>query len=200
MSIGRGSEYTIAGRSYNPPTGMQSVLDAGGEHAGRRVEWLFGHDFFAANRMLIDWRNRSAQILSPSAVISDGLSIPIELVMGVPIVRGRSGAKGISAVIDSGASLSYVPTDVVEGLTPTGKRKDFYPGFGEFETDVWRVRAEIGGRRLAITAGVLPPMLQVMFGMILGSDGWIVGSDFFRNRSIIIDYPGSRMVDVTASE
>ncbi|HUR00750.1 MAG TPA: DUF6569 family protein, partial [Gemmatimonadaceae bacterium] len=200
VSIGRGSEYTIAGRSYNPSTGMHSVLDAAGEHIGRRVEWLFGHDFFADNRVLIDWRSRVARILSPSAVISDGLSIPIELVMGVPVVRGRSGTKRISAVIDSGASLSYVPADVVEGLTPVGKRKDFYPGFGEFETDVWRIRADIGGRRLLINAGILPPMLQMMFGMILGSDGWIVGSDFFRNRTIIVDYPRGRLVDVTAHE
>ncbi|MEO8194391.1 MAG: hypothetical protein ABI681_11130, partial [Gemmatimonadales bacterium] len=76
-------------------------------------------------------------------------------------------------------------------------RKDFYPGFGEFETDVWRVPVELGGRRFRISAGVLPPMLQMMFGVILGPDGWIIGSDFFRNRVMVIDYPTNRIIDAT---
>jgi len=40
-------------------------------------------------------------------------------------------------------------------------------------------------------------MLQMMFGLILGANGWIIGSDFFRNRVIVIDYPRSRIIDVT---
>ena len=40
-------------------------------------------------------------------------------------------------------------------------------------------------------------MLQMMFGLVLGADGWIVGSDFFRNRVIVIDYQNGRIVDVT---
>ena len=62
---------------------------------------------------------------------------------------------------------------------------------------MWRVQTEMGGRRLVITAGILPPMHQMMFGLVLGADGWIVGSDFFRNRAIIIDYPNGRIVDIT---
>jgi hypothetical protein len=197
VSIGRGAEYRVAGQSFNPPTGMQSVLDSAGQHIGREVQWLFGHDFFAANRIVIDWRARQAHILGRAEPAPQGLAIPIEIVMGVPVVTGRSSRGRVRAVIDSGASLSYVPADVVQGLTPIGKRSDFYPGFGEFETDVWRVRAEIGGRRITISAGILPPMLQMMFGLILGADGWIVGSDFFRNRVTVIDYANRRIVDAT---
>lgn len=194
MSIGRGAEYTVAGRTWNPSTGMAAVLDAAGEHIGRPVEWLFGHDFFADNRVVIDWPGRRTHILLPHHPMPSGRSIPIELVMGVPVVTGRSTSGPVRSVIDSGASLSYVPAAIVNGLTPIGKRKDFYPGFGEFETDVWRVRVEIGGRRFSVSAGVLPPMLQTMSGMILGTDGWIIGSDFFRNRITVIDYPGRRLI------
>jgi hypothetical protein len=42
-------------------------------------------------------------------------------------------------------------------------------------------------------------MLQMMFGLVLGADGWIVGGDFFRNRVMVIDYPNGRIVDVTES-
>jgi hypothetical protein len=200
LSIGRGEEYTIAGQSFNPSTSMQSVLDVAATHVGRRVDWLFGHDFFASQRVLIDWDARELRVLRENAGISPrGFAIPIEIVMGVPVVRGNSLTGRVRAVIDSGAALSYVPADAVRGMTPVGKRNDFYPGLGEFETDVWRVRAEIGGRRITVTAGILPPMLQMMFGMILGADGWIIGSDFFRHRKIVVDYPNNRMVDGTES-
>ncbi len=199
VSIGRGAEYRVADRSWNPSTAMKSVLDTAGEHIGRSVEWLFGHDFFADNRVVIDWPGKQAHILARAARVPDGVSIPIELLMGVPVVTGRSGNGAVRVVIDSGASLSYVPAAIVEGFTPVGKRKDFYPGFGEFETDVWRVPVELGGRRFRISAGVLPPMLQMMFGLILGPDGWIIGSDFFRNRVIVIDYPTNRIIDATGT-
>jgi hypothetical protein len=129
-----------------------------------------------------------------------GMSIPFELAMGVPVVTGRSSNGPVRAIVDSGAPISYVPTALVEGLTPIGRRKDFYPGFGEFETDVWRVRTVLGRRRLTLQAGVLPPTLQMMFGMILGPEGWIVGSDFFRGRKIEIDYGRQRFVDISAVE
>jgi hypothetical protein len=199
MSIGRGAEYRVAGQVFNPSTAMQSALDAAGDHIGRKVDWLFGHDFFASNRVLIDWPARQVRILGANEPTPRGFAIPIELVMGVPAVTGRSSHGTVRAIIDSGASLSYVPANVVQGLTPVGKRSDFYPGFGEFETDVFRVRTEIGGRFINISAGVLPPMLQMMFGLVLGADGWIVGSDFFRNRVTVIDYRNSRIVDVTES-
>ncbi len=157
---------------------------------------LFGHDFFAANRVLIDWPARQLHLLDRNQPQQDGVAIPIELVMGVPVVTGRSSRGVVRAVIDSGASISYVPAALVEGLTPIGRRRDFYPGFGEFETDVWRVRAEIGGRRLTIQAGVLPPTLHEMFELLLGPDGWIVGSDFFRGRKIEIDYARERFIDI----
>lgn len=197
VSIGRGAEYRIAGQSLNPSTAMQSVLDNASEHLGRRVEWLFGHGFFASNTVLIDWPGHHVRLLRDDDPIPHGVAVPIELVMGVPVVTGQSRDRSVRAVIDSGASLSYVPEAVVRGHAPVGRRKDFYPGFGEFETDTWRVSVAIGGRTMRITAGVLPSMLQMMFGMILGADGWIIGSDFFRNRAIVVDYRGNRLIDIT---
>jgi hypothetical protein len=196
VSIGRGNEYRLAGQVWNPSTTMHAVLDAAGSHLGRPVEWLFGHDFFAANRVMIDWPARQVQLLDRNFPYPDGVSIPFELVMGVPVVTARSGQGAVRVVVDSGASVSYVPAALVEGLAPVDRRKDFYPGFGEFETDIWRVRVEIGGRRLTIKAGVLPPTLQMMFGLLLGPDGWIVGSDFFRGRKILVDYAQQRFVDI----
>jgi hypothetical protein len=197
VSIGRGSPYAIAGQTWNPSAGMESVLDAAGSHIGYRIDWLFGHDFFAANRVIVDWPRRQVHVLGINDPHADGDVIPMELMMGVPTVRARTSRGPIRAVIDSGASLSYVPADVVSGFTPLGRRADFYPGFGEFETDLYQVRAELGERAVDLTAGVLPPTLQMMFGLLLGNDGWIIGSDFFSERTIEIDYARQRFVDLT---
>jgi hypothetical protein len=113
------------------------------------------------------------------------------------VVNVRTGGGVVRAIIDSGASLSYVPSDVVSGLTLVGTQGDFYPGFGEFETNVYRVRVEVGRRVLDLAAGVLAPPLSSMLALVLGTDGWIVGSDFFRDRSIEIDYAGQQFVDLT---
>jgi hypothetical protein len=197
VSIGRGSEYRIAGRTGNPPAGMKSVLDDAGSHLGRRIDWLLGHDFFAADRVIVDWPGRQAYLLGTNDPRHGGDVVAMELFMGVPTIRARSRHGEIRAVVDSGASLSYVPRDVVSGLTPVGTRTDFYPGFGEFERDVYRVRVKVGARSISLTAGVLPPLLSTMFARVLGSDGWIIGSDFFRGRTIEIDYAGRRFVDLT---
>jgi hypothetical protein len=197
VSIGRGSEYRIAGQTWNPPAAMESVLDTVGSHIGCRIDWLLGHDFFAANRVIVDWPSRQAYVLGMNDSRADGNAVAMELVKGLPMVDAVTRRGPVRAIIDSGASLSYVPADVVSGLTPVGRQADFYPGFGEFETNVYRLRVEVGARLVDVTAGVLPPLLHTMFGPLLGNDGWIIGSDFFRERTIEIDYAGQRFVDLT---
>ena len=199
VSIGRGSTFAIAGQTWNPSTAMESVLDDVGSHLRTRIDWLLGHDFFAANRVIIDWPRRQVHVLGISDRHAEGRVTAIELVMGVPVARVHTSDGLIRAVIDTGASPSFVTPNVVSGLTPIGRRADFFPDFGGFETDVYRVRAELGGRLLELTAGVLPPTVQMRFGRLLGHDSWIIGSDFFRERVIEIDYRRQRFVDLTHS-
>jgi hypothetical protein len=45
VSIGRGLPYDIGGRSWNPSSAMESVLDDAGSHLRCRMDWLLGHDF-----------------------------------------------------------------------------------------------------------------------------------------------------------
>ena len=197
VSIGRGSEFRIGEQSWNPSPAMQSVLDTAGSHISSQIDWLLGHDFFAANRVIVDWPSEQVQVRGMNDARGDGDAIPIELVMGVPVVNGRTRRGPVRAVIDSGASLSYVPTDAARGLTPVGTQLDFYPGFGEFETKVYRLQVELGTRTVDLTAGVLPPLLYTMLGLMVGNDGWIIGTDFFKERRIEIDYAGQRFVDLT---
>jgi len=62
---------------------------------------------------------------------------------------------------------------------------------------VYGLRVEIGARSVDVTAGVLPAGLNATFGRLLGGDGWIIGTDFFRDRTIEIDYAGQRFVELS---
>ncbi len=196
ISMGRGNLLQLEGRRWTPSQSGEGVLDIVSEHLNTPVEWLLGYDILSAHRMLIDWPNSAARIGGAIPRRTVTTSIPIETVMGVPLIDASFGGRGIRAVLDSGAALSYAPRAAVQGLTSVGTYTDFYPGIGVFETETWNVEVHVGERAIQTTVGVLPEMLQTMFGLLLGDNGWILGVDFFRNRRILLDYARHRVLDV----
>jgi hypothetical protein len=197
MSIGRGRTLSIDRREWIPSSGNESVLDSASEHLGVPVDWLIGYDVLLEHPMLIDWRgtvrvgNDLPRPVNP---------IPMQFTLGVPIVEGSFNGHPIRAVLDSGAALSYAPQSAVDGLPQAGDYQDFYPNVGPFSTPTWNAEVEIRERRVSLRAGVLPEMLQLLFGMLLGPEGWIIGSDFFRDRAILVAYRAreiSEIIDVS---
>lgn len=199
MSIGRGKPLLLEGRTWQPGNANESVLDAVHEHLGVDVDWLVGYDIVHAHRMLLDWRAQKAWIGATETKRATA-TFPIELVMGVPIIGASYQGRPVRAVLDSGAALSYAPRHAVAGAREDEAYRDFYPGAGAFDTATWRVSVTLSGREVELRAGVLPETLQMLFAMLLGPDGWIIGSDFFRDRAILLDYAGGRVLDMTEGE
>lgn len=196
VSIGRGTPLMIQRREWVPSSGNAFILDAVRDHLGVEVDWLIGYDILKAHRMLIDWpagavhvgRARTRHIAS---------RFPLEMVMGIPVITTSHGGRSIRAVVDSGAALSYAPRSVVQGLPEAGDYQDFYPGVGAFTTPTWSVPIRLGERDVNLRVGVLPDALQLLFGMLLGPEGWIIGSEMFRDRTILIDYRWKHILDLT---
>lgn len=197
VSIGRGRTLRLQGREWTPSTGMAFALDAVSDHIGTRVEWLLGHDVIRAHPMALEWGRGRARVGRTRFPASSSIVHRVEFAMGIPITAASHRGTDIRAVLDTGAALSYAPRSAVEGLVAVGSHRDFFPGFGEFETETWAVTVNIGRRELALRVGVLPEPLQLMFGMLLGPDGWIIGSDFFRDRAVYLDYRRREVVDFT---
>ncbi|MBA3752835.1 MAG: hypothetical protein H0X01_01530 [Nitrospira sp.] len=61
------------------------------------------------------------------------------------------------------------------------------------------MQVEVSGRSIDFRAGVLPPMLQLLFGMLVGDSGWILGADFFGDRAILLDYAAGRIIELSGS-
>ena len=197
VSIGRGNSLTLQEREWTPSTATEFALDAASEHLGTRVEWLLGHDIIKAHPMILDWRRGRARLGRYRYNRGAALVHPVEFAMGIPIIEALHAGTRIRAVLDTGAALSYAPQAAVANAAPTGTHRDFFPGVGDFETSTWSVPVRFGGRDVAVTIGILPAQLQLLFAMLLGPEGWIIGSDFFRDRAVYIDYRRSEVVDVT---
>jgi hypothetical protein len=192
--IGRGHALTLLGKMWTPPSRQVHVLEAVSNHLGCHVEWLLGHDTLAACCLLLDWSRELAVFSMSGLECAAATSIPIELLAGVPLVAlHQSAGAAAVAVLDSGAALSYAPEAAVQGTDPGRREWDFYPLLGPFETDVWRLPIVVGTRKVEMQAGVLPEALCGSLGRISG--GWILGSDFFRDRAVMLDYPSRRVLD-----
>jgi hypothetical protein len=196
VSIGRGRPLVIQRREWVPSTANASALDTIREHLGISVDWLIGYDILNAHRMLLDWQARAVHV-GRAGTRRIASRFPIEMVMGIPVINALHNGRTIRAVVDSGAALSYAPPSVVHGLPDAGEYTDFYPGVGAFTTPTWSARVRLGERDVALRVGVLPETLQLLFGMLLGPDGWIIGSDFFRDRAILLDYRWGHVLDLT---
>jgi hypothetical protein len=196
FSIGRGEPLDIAGRTWNALSSQSSILDAAGEHIGKAIEWLVGTDILATMPILIDWPGGQVVFDHDISHLVPNESIPLRMTLGVPALEVTYDAGGACAILDSGAPISYGPTLAFGARPSLGIRADFYPGAGSFPTEVFQVPVGVNGRAVAVTAGVLPSMLGLSLGLIVGPNGWILGIDFFRGRAIVLDLGQGRMWDV----
>jgi hypothetical protein len=195
FDIGRGRATVLLGEAWTPPTDHARFLDVAEEHVGVAVEWLIGHPTLSRCRLLLDWLGRRARFARGALPLPGATARPIDLGLPVPrieiVVAGDPDTR-VLAVLDSGAALSYAPTSATAGRVPVRCERDFHPMVGAYETDVFAIPIQIGERSLVIEAGHLPPELHALAHV---GGGWILGSDFFRDRTIVLDYAGRVVLD-----
>ena len=160
----------------------------------RPVRWLVGTDAIRRNRVLLDWPGRRLVVNGPHL---RGDTVPLTPEAGVFQLELIGPEGPARAFLDSGAPISYAPASAVRGLTPTRRVRDFYPLFGEFEVDVFDLEVQVGARTILGAFGVLPELLASLLSLV-GTSGWILGSDFFRDRIIELDFARNRLVDAPA--
>ena len=165
------------------------------EELGTRVEWILGVDWLRDSAITIDWPAR--QIAFAQAAQA-GEIVPLRPHFGLYQIEVATTSGTGLAFLDTGAQLSYAPPAECAGVEPVGARRDFYPGFGAFDVTVYQMPIRVGSREIHGTFGVLPDLLLSLLRMI-GHGGWILGSDFFRDRRITLDLGNNRLVDVTGS-
>jgi hypothetical protein len=95
--------------------------------------------------------------------------------MGIPVIQARIGDLDRKMFFDTGARISYFQDKSLDTYPSLGTVTDFYPGFGDFQTETYRVGATIGAIRFELCCGTLPGMLGTTLPMA-GVDG-IIGNE-----------------------
>jgi len=94
-------------------------------------------------------------------------------------------------MFDTRHELSYFQDDSLSGFPEAGIVTDFYPGFGQFETQTYRLPVTIGETRLTLRCGSLPTLLGLTLSMA-GTQG-IVGNEILATR-VVGYFPGRRLL------
>ena len=118
-------------------------------------------------------------------VMQGGYVFPLTELMGVPALTVDVRGKAQQAFLDTGAKLSYVTRELLEGLRAIGREEDFYPGLGKFETDVYEVAMSLGDLSFSLRCGVLPSILEATL-QVAGKQA-IIGTEFFRQFRTELD-------------
>jgi len=89
--------------------------------------------------------------------------------------------------LDTGAKISYLNKELVGTLEQVGVEKDFYPGFGEFETPIYPVPMLIAEDAITLNCGVLPQPLELT--LLLGGCRGIIGAQLMKEYKVLFSYP-----------
>jgi hypothetical protein len=164
-----------------------------GQAIGIHVDGLLGMDVLGELEMLIDIPG-ARLTLSPSdnPLVLDGQRLAVEMFMDImPMIEVDIGGNVVKVFFDTGAQISYLDEALVTRSAPGSVLRDFYPGFGEFETEVAEVRVRAGAVELSLRCGILPELLGLSLGMmqmLAGARG-VVGNELIGSGRALLSPP-----------
>lgn len=191
QSVGHGT-LTLLGREFRLRPGWLGFgIPQLVRLVGVKIDALLGTDVLGCTRLLID-RPAHRVAFSDDPLDIAGTVVPVDSLVGVPIVGFTVAGRPARGFLDTGARLSYVDPEATVTGERLGVATDYYPGFGEFATDVFRLPVEFAGRMREITCGLLPELLRS--ALRLAGTEWVLGSDLFRDTTVAIDMVDGRLV------
>jgi Ca-activated chloride channel family protein len=179
VSIGRHLHWVFMEQSFELSRSYMGIsVDDLSNLVNERVDILLGADLLQLACTEIDLADQIIVFRAHPELHTD-VRIPIEQFMGVPSLQANIRGKDVNLIIDSGSQYSYLRSDMVSGMKASGKARDFYPGFGEFDTDLYDLDVTLGGKHVRLKFGVLPRMLETAV-LVTRSDG-LLGTELFQH-------------------
>lgn len=158
--------FDFLGSRHSPPSNIMGVTPHKmSELAGFQIDILIGCDILSSYTMRFRWIDSAMDVgddILHGPILSD-----MDTLMGIPVFPLTIQGQTTKALFDTGAHLSYIAPKIVEGLTPSGERNDFYPQVGQFVAPTYRVPTALDEITLDIEYGILPDSLQMMLGMAM---------------------------------
>jgi len=150
---------------------------------GIEIDGLLGIDILHEYEYILDLEGNQMTLFTSECQLN-GIVVPFNTFMEIPIIEAQIGRNNVTMLIDTGAHISYLDRIITKSITPTGEADDFYPGIGRFKTPTYDVNFSVSNERFLIACGILPEILQKTLDVV-GSDG-ILGTEFFEKSKVCI--------------
>ena len=145
------------------------------------IAGLVGVDVLNEFDVIFDAKNGSIGV-SLDELSIDGESLAMTDFAGIPIIQVNISDSNWKMIFDTGAQISYFQDASLRSFPNTGTVTDFYPGFGEFQSEAFQVSVMLGATTHELIMVVLPEMLGISL-MPAGVDG-IISNEFLREYQI----------------
>ena len=181
-SFGAVSSIVLDGEAFKIPSsymGMDAEKLSG--FANHPTCGLIGSDIINRFDVRIDV-DTGEMILSLDELSVDGAVIPLDQFMGIPLMEVEIGKAMYWMFFDTGAQVSYFQHGSLQSFPAAGGITDFYPGYGQFDTETHMLEAKIGEQAMTLRFGNLPKMLAA--GLVMGGAKGIVGNAILQGRVI----------------
>jgi len=96
---------------------------------------------------------------SKEYIYMEGDTVTTEELMDIPIVSASIEGNTYRMLFDTGAQISYFQDKSLVTYPEAGILRDFYPGFGQFETETYSVETTLGNYANILRYGSLPDLL-----------------------------------------
>ncbi len=125
---------------------------------------LLGVDVLNKYDMIFDLDNNKLKV-SNNELLIDGDRLPLSEFMGIPIVSVNIGDQTYKMFFDTGAKIAYLQDSAITTFQKLDNISDFYPGFGQLETETYGVKFKIGSKNYDLQCGSLPELLGMTLMM-----------------------------------
>ncbi len=187
ISIGKASKFYFSNRLYELSSDYLGVsMDYLERTVGTQIDIMMGTDILKQHHITIDLPAHRLHF-GERTRRNFANRIPMTNFMGAPSVAVSIGGTTLRMVVDTGARLSYVDSSFAANYPAVDKEKDFYPGLGEFETDVYEIPLELGNERFTLRCGVLPELLETTL-RVTGNKG-IIGTELYQKFIVCLAFP-----------
>ena len=140
---------------------------------GTPVNALVGADILNRYDIFIDPASQTLNV-SEGELPLDGQALELDDFMGIPIIEVTVGKDKVRMFFDTGAKLSYLDGGRTDAFESVGTETDFYPGIGDFSTNVYDIPVMLAGDTIVLRAGNLPALLQMT--LMMAAAGGILGT------------------------
>ena len=87
------------------------------------------------------------------------------MVSGVPSIKMDIDGKPVKMIVSTETKLSFIGSRMLENRNRVGQDTDYFFGFGEFTTEVFRLPCNISREDVSLHFGRLPDTLADMISM-----------------------------------